>query len=142
MVKGIKPTASQLPQLCLWPVVLWKTYFLVNEGFSSFKVKEKLVEIINIVEDIGLHVEAVVSDIGPNFQKFVREMGITPENPWFLHDGRKRIVYLFDTPHIITAIRNNLTKYDFHFDGKFASWRALKHSTISTAKIPSDAAQN
>ena len=28
-----------------------------------------------------------------------------------------------DTPHIIKAIRNNLTKYDFHFDGKIASWR-------------------
>ena len=106
----------------------WKqplAYFLVNEACSSVKVKEKLIEIIDLVENIGLHVEAVVSDIGSNFQKFVREMGITPENPWFLHNGRK-IVYLFDTPHIIKAVRNNLIKYDFHFDGKVASWKDIE----------------
>jgi hypothetical protein len=102
-----------------------QTYFLVNEACSSFKVKEKLIEIINTVENIGLHVEAVDSDIGSNYQKFVREMCITPENPWFLHNGRK-IVYLFDTPHIIKAVRNNLIKYDFHFDGKVASWKDIE----------------
>lgn len=106
----------------------WKqplAYFLVNEACSSFKVKEKLMEIIDIVENIGLHVEAVVSDIGSNFQKCVREMGVTPENPWFLHKGRK-IVFLFDTPHIIKAVRNNLIKYDFHVDGKVASWKDIE----------------
>ena len=97
----------------------WKqplAFYLVNESCSSFKVKE----MIDIVEGIGLRVEAVISDIGSNFQKFVREMGITPENPWFFHKERK-YVYLLDTPHIIKAIRNNLIKYDYHFDGKVAS---------------------
>ena len=49
----------------------WKqllAYFLVNEACSSFKVKEKLIEIINLVENIGLHVEAVVSDLAPTFK--------------------------------------------------------------------------
>ena len=79
----------------------WKqplAFYLVNKSCSSFKVKEKLIEMIDIVEGIGLWVEAVISDIGSNFQKFVREMGITPENPWFFHKERK-YVYLLDMPH-------------------------------------------
>jgi hypothetical protein len=114
----------------------WKqplAYYLVNESCSSSKVREKLLYIIDQVESIGLHVIAVVSDIWSNFQKFVREMHITPENPWFLHNGRK-IAFLFDAPHIIKAMRNNLIKYDYHFDGKVASWRDIE----TLYKIDSD----
>jgi hypothetical protein len=58
-----------------------------------------------------------VSDIGSNFLKFVREMGITAKSPWFLHNG-KNIIYIFDAPHIIKAVRNNLLKYE-------ASWKDI-----------------
>jgi hypothetical protein len=51
-------------------------------------------------------------------------MGITAESPWFLHNGKK-IFYIFDAPHIIKAVRNNLLKYDFHFNGKVASWKDI-----------------
>jgi hypothetical protein len=100
----------------------WKqplAYYLVNESCSSDIVKEKLTDAITKLENIGLNVLGVVSDIGSNFQKFVREMGITPENPWFIHNGK--IIYIFDAPHIIKAIRNNLINYNFHFDNKLAS---------------------
>ena len=106
----------------------WKqplAYYLVNESCDSKKVKEKLENVINKVETIGLEVVAVISDIGSNFQKLIKEMGITPENPWFIHNGKK-IYYLYDPPHIIKAVRNNLINYDFHFDGKVASWSDIK----------------
>lgn len=105
----------------------WKqplAYYLVNESCSSTKVREKLEELIDKVESIGLEVVGLVSDIGSNFQKFVREMGITPEKPWFVYKG-KQIYYLFDPPHIIKAVRNNLMKYDYHFENKVASWRDI-----------------
>ena len=106
----------------------WKqplAYYLVNESCDSKNVKEKLEDVINKVETIGLEVVAVISDIGSNFQKLIKEMGITPENPWFIHNGKK-ICYLYDPPHIIKAVRNNLINYDFHFDGKVASWSDIK----------------
>lgn len=107
----------------------WKqplAYFLVNEACSSEKVKEKLFQIIDEVENIGLSVLAVVCNIGSNFQKLFRELNLTYENPSFLHNG-KRILFLFDAPHIIKAVRNNLMKYEFHFDdGKFASWKDIQ----------------
>ena len=61
----------------------------MNESRSGEKVCEKLVDATTKLENIGLQVLAVVSYIGSNFQKFVREMGITPDNPWFDHNGKK-----------------------------------------------------
>ncbi len=78
----------------------WKqplAYYLVNESCSIDMVKEKLTDAINKLRDIGLNVLGVVSDIGSNFQMFVDEMGITPDNPWFVHNGKK-ILYIFDVP--------------------------------------------
>ena len=73
------------------------------------------------MESIGLKVVAVVSDLGSNFQKFISDLGVTPTRPWFVQNGAK-IFYLYDPPHIIKAIRNNLINYNFHFSGKVASW--------------------
>jgi hypothetical protein len=45
----------------------WKqplAYYLVNESCSSEMVKEKLTDAIDKLEDIGLNVPGVVSDIG------------------------------------------------------------------------------
>ena len=43
-----------------------------------------------------------------------------------VHIQREKIIYLFDTPHLIKAVRNNLMKYNFNFDGKIASWEDIK----------------
>jgi hypothetical protein len=110
MLRGITETWKQ-------PVA----YYLVNESSNSAMVKEKLFQILKKMESIGLKVVAVVSDLGSNFQKFIRDLGVTPTRPWFVHNGAK-IFYLYDPPHIIKAIRNNLINYNFHFSGKVASW--------------------
>ncbi|CAB4024778.1 Hypothetical predicted protein [Paramuricea clavata] len=82
---------------------------------------------------IGLKVVTIVSDLGSNFQRFISELGITPERPWFLHNGVK-IFYLYDPPHIIKAIRNNLINYNFQFDGKLASWTDIEILNKDTNK--------
>jgi hypothetical protein len=106
----------------------WKqplAYFLVNEVGNNEIVKEKLFQIIDKVESIGLSVLAVVCDIGSNFQKLFQELNIAYESPSFLQNGKK-ILFLFYASHIIKAIRNNLMKYDFYFDdGKFESWKDI-----------------
>ena len=100
----------------------WKQplgYYLVHESCSSSMLKTKLFEIISQVTSIGLNVCAVISDLDSNFQKLLKEMDITPTTPWFMCNGKK-IFYLFDTPHLIKAVRNNLINYDFHFGQKIA----------------------
>ena len=56
----------------------WKQplgYLLVNESCSSERIKPTLFCIINDLTDIGLKVETVISDLGSNFHKLVRELG-------------------------------------------------------------------
>jgi hypothetical protein len=106
----------------------WKQplgYVLVNEACPSERIKFILLKIIDDLTSLDLHVETIVSNLGSNFQKLLRELNITPEKPWFLHKGKK-IIYLFDPPHLLKAVRNNLIKYNFHFGEKIASWDDIK----------------
>ena len=106
----------------------WKQplgYYLVHESCNSTKIKEKLLETINKISSISLKVIAVVSDLGSNFQKVLKDLDITPLKPWFMHNGNK-IFYLYDAPHLIKAIRNNLLKYNFHHGDKVASWKDIE----------------
>ena len=116
----------------------WKQplgYVLVNESCPGERIKPLLFSIIDDLTEIGLKIETVISDLGSNFHKLIRELNITPERPWFLYKGKK-IFYLFDTPHIIKAIRNNLLKYDFHFNNKDASWADIKFVYEHDQQLP------
>ena len=104
----------------------WKQpigYDLVHKSCPSSILKTKLFEVINQVISTGLKVYAVVSDLGSNFQKLLKEMNITPKTPWFMYNGKK--IYLFDPPLLIKAVRNNLINYDFHFSNKIAQWNDI-----------------
>ena len=106
----------------------WKQslgYYLVNESCDSDKVREKLFEAIDKATSIGLTVTAVISDLGSNFIKLARDLNITPEKPWFIHNGKK-VIYIFDPPHVIKAEGNNMMNYEFHFDKKVASWKDVE----------------
>ncbi len=57
----------------------------------------------------------------------MRELRVTPTQPWFFTKSGKKIIFLYDPPHPIKAVRNNLMNYDFHFGGKVASWQDVKN---------------
>ena len=74
----------------------WKQplgYLLVHESCPSEKIKVTPLKIINELTRIGLHVKTVVSDLGSNFQKLIKELNITPEKPWFIHNGKRIISF-------------------------------------------------
>jgi hypothetical protein len=59
----------------------WKQplgYYLVYEACPSNVLKEKLTKIIDQVTSIGLKVHAVISDLGSNFQKLLKDLEISP----------------------------------------------------------------
>lgn len=81
-----------------------------------------LIECLDKLFAIGLHVAVVISDQGSNFLKLTKQLGICTSHPYFEVHGR-HYFYLFDPPHLLKSIRNNLQKYCFVFDGKKkASW--------------------
>ena len=106
----------------------WKQpigYALVN-GSCSTDILDGLVrEAIDKLDAIGLKVKVVMSDMGSNFQSWANYLGITPEKPWFVHN--KLVIFLmFDPPHLIKSIRNNLMKYSFKFAKYVASWSDIE----------------
>ena len=48
----------------------------------------------------------------------------------------KKIFYLFDPPHLITAVRNNLNNYDFHFIGKLCLTFNLAYKKLAVRCDP------
>ena len=107
----------------------WKQplgYILTHSTAKSVVVKTLLIECLDHLQAIGFHVVVVISDQGPNFQQLVRTLNISSNKPYFEHNGCK-YYYMYDTPHLMKSIRNNLQKYKFVFgEGKTACWSDIE----------------
>jgi len=75
--------------------------------------------------NIGLHVAVVVTDQGSNFQQLCHQLNVSVAHPYFEHSG-KQYFYMFNPPHLLKSVRNNLQSYKFYFDnGKMVSWTKI-----------------
>ena len=111
-----KITTSALPILIRSISGNWKQpigYALVNGSCSRDLLDGLIREAIEKLDAIGLKVK-VMLDMGSNFYSWANHLGITPKQPWFVHNNRV-IFLMFDPPHLIKCIRNNLMKYSFKF---------------------------
>ncbi|KAK9732021.1 hypothetical protein QE152_g13182 [Popillia japonica] len=61
------------------------------------------------LREIDLNVRVVISDAGSNFLKFAADNGVKAETPYFYVQENK-VFYLFDSPHLLKAMRNTLFK--------------------------------
>ena len=106
----------------------WKqpvAYYLVNGGCPRDELESIMKGAIDRVESIGLNVVAVLSDMGSNFHSLALHLNIAPEHPWFIHNDKKYFV-MFDPPHLIKSVRNNLMKYSFRFGQHVATWKDIE----------------
>lgn len=55
----------------------------------------------------------------------MRLLGVSEESP-FMFYGDRKIFFLYDVPHLIKYIRNNLINHDIIVDGKVASWDDIR----------------
>ncbi|TGZ53786.1 THAP domain-containing protein 9 [Temnothorax longispinosus] len=102
----------------------WKLplcYCFVETTCQNNVLKNIIFETIIKLRMSGAIVHALVTDMGSNFIHLSRDLGISTENSTFLVEEEK-VLYLFDTPHLLKATRNNLLKHDFQFNNKIASW--------------------
>ena len=106
----------------------WKqpvAYFLVNESCSSGRLKDIINEALLHLEAMGLTVLSIISDQGSNFLSFAKDQGVSTNKPYFEMRGKKYFV-IFDPPHLLKSVRNNLLKYKLEFGHKTASWDDIK----------------
>jgi len=93
----------------------WKIpvcYCFVETACSSKILKDLIFDVIIKLRNSGATVLAFVTDMGSNFMQLSRELGISTENSIFSVKEEK-IVYFFDTPHLIKALRNMLLLYNY-----------------------------
>ena len=112
-----------------------KTYYLVNGLCPPNKLKDIISEALLHLESMELNVVSVISDQGSNFLSLVNDLGVSSQQPYFEMIGRKYFV-IFDPPHLLKSVRNNLIKYRFEFEGKQANWDHIKSFYQKEQKIP------
>ncbi|XP_063079767.1 uncharacterized protein LOC134469433 isoform X3 [Engraulis encrasicolus] len=102
----------------------WKQpigYFLSSGTMKHGVLKTKIMEAVEKVLDTGFTPMVLVMDQGSNNLAACRNLGITEEKPYFFVKSQK-IHFLFDPPHLMKNIRNNLRKYGFYIGDKLAEW--------------------
>lgn len=120
----------------------WKQplgYALVNGACPREEMEELMKSAIDKVERIGLNVVVVMSDMGSNFQSLANHLGVTPERPWFIHNNKKYFL-MFDPPHLIKCVRNNLLNYTFKFGNYTAQWKDIADFYEKDKELPIRAA--
>ena len=75
--------------------------------------------------ELGLEVKTVVCDQGSNNVKAVKALGVSEDRPYFWH-GDNKIFLIYDPPHLIKSIRNNLKKSGFARNGKDIEWGYIR----------------
>ena len=106
----------------------WKQplgYALVNNSCPVDTLEDLIKEAIDKLDGIGLNIVVVISDMGSNFYSLSLHLKVTAEKPWFVHNG-KRIYLMFDPPHLLKCIRNNLINYTFKFNQYSACWKDVE----------------
>ena len=110
-------------------VAKWKQpvgYILLSGPISSEILHAILIQCIEHCKAAGLIVKVIIGDQGPNNRKlFEGHLGATEFSPYFEHAGN-RIFVMYDPPHLLKNIRNNLRKTGFTVESQDIKWDYIR----------------
>jgi len=125
MVKGIKQP---------WKQVVG--YFFSKGPISGLKLKTIIMTTIKKLKSIDLIPKVIICEQGTNNQKLRNLLKITIDEPFLTFEDEK-IYFMYDTPHLIKSVRNNLKKYDFIYKNEVYSWSdIIQFYNIDKNKVP------
>ncbi|XP_043461559.1 uncharacterized protein LOC122507178 isoform X2 [Leptopilina heterotoma] len=104
------------------PIGYW---FLGSEGNSEKTHDIMLLTIDEVFKETGLIVKAIICDQGPRNQGIVTKWDITSKKPYFVRNQHK-IFIIFDPPHLLKSLRNNLLTKILNYNGGKISWKELE----------------
>lgn len=90
---------------------------------------------IEKLEGIGLDIVVVMPEQCSNFYSLAKHLKVTPEQPWFIHNNKKHFL-MFDPPHLIKSVRNNLIKYSLKFGQDVATWNDIEIVYYKDSSLP------
>ena len=88
-------------------------------------MKKLLLQYINKLSDIDVQVLVDIDDQGSNINLFETELGLSIEKPFFTVN-EKQIFIMYDPPHLVKNVRNNMKKHGFKIKEKVISWQHIK----------------
>ncbi|CAD7078415.1 unnamed protein product [Hermetia illucens] len=102
-------------------------YAFVNTSCPAKKFKEMLFSCVEKLLEAGLYPKGIVCDQGPNFVALAKLLCISPEPMSFtIGVSKEEVFFMFDVPHLMKSVRNNLMKAPMMFDdGKEACWELI-----------------
>lgn len=107
----------------------WKLplgYKLISKTMKVDDIKQCIYDIVKILKLCGMEVKMVVCDQGSSNRSAITRLGVTAEHPFFVTPDGDRIGFMYDVPHLIKSVRNQLLSSDFVLDDKIISWRYIK----------------
>ena len=105
----------------------WKQplmYFPTSGSVSGKTLKNIILDVLKITEEVGFRIRHMVCDQGSTNQKAIFLLGINKDKPFIEFENRK-ITFGFDAPHILKCVRNNLIKNNYVINECEISWSAL-----------------
>ena len=116
----------------------WKqpvVYFLTSGPMCSDRLKTTLLTCIEKVQATGLIVKVVICDQGSNNRSVVNSLGVSVDNPTFQHNG-STIFVLYDPPHLLKNIRNNIKRSGFRVNEELVSWKYIEQFYGIDSSLP------
>jgi hypothetical protein len=102
----------------------WKqplAYFQVSNTTSADLLKRIIEQCIGKLSDVGFTTVCIICDQGATNQQMFKLFGVTPDQPYATVMDRS-VNFLFDPPHLLKCLRNNLMKHDFELNGHRIKW--------------------
>ncbi|CAB3238210.1 unnamed protein product [Arctia plantaginis] len=119
-----EPAKNALVIMVRGMFVNWKqpiSYAFISECRNYEEINKWIDKVLQKLFEIGLNVRIFVSDQGSDLMKAAKQRSVSIKRPYFFINDRK-IYYIFDAPHLIKNVRNNLMQYDFHFGDSIAKY--------------------
>lgn len=99
-------------------------FFFCAESFNADELKDIVYSAVTKLLEIGMNPKGVISDQG--LYKLCNILEISTENSVFFANDHK-MVYFYDTPHLMKSTRNSFLKYVFEYKDERASFKHVQH---------------
>ena len=103
----------------------WKQcigYFLSAGPVASKTLKDLTMQAVDKLTEVGLNVKVIICDQGSNNRSFLEtQLKVSVEKPYITYADRK-IHIIYDPPHLLKNIRNNLKKHNFLHNNVTIDW--------------------
>ena len=106
----------------------WKqpiAYFFAQGTTPEANLATLLRQCIRKLFDMGLTVKVCIGDQGVGNRGAFNILGISETRP-YIEMNNQKVYFMYDPPHLLKSVRNNLQTHDFEINGKLVKWDYIK----------------